>query len=228
MTQYRILVVDDEPDVRTVIELTLSRDPDFTIRTCGSGKLALSEAASWSPDLVVLDVMMPGMDGLEVLTNIRESSSLVDLPVIMTTARDQSGDIVAALQLGAIETGDPFVLGESLKAIQPENAVRHPATFMLPRSKRDLFQFALGELAPTPIDVVALPEGARPKAALTNVLSVAQTVPKYLAATPVWPAASAVSASASFGASSPGRKSKTASNASRASATRPASSSTSA
>jgi len=102
MTQYRILVVDDEPDVRTVIELTLSRDPDFTIRTCASGKLALSEAATWAPDLIVLDVMMPGMDGPTTLGHLRAAPATAHIPAVFLTARARPAELTHFMSLGAL------------------------------------------------------------------------------------------------------------------------------
>lgn len=63
MTQIRILHVDDEPDIREVVEISLGIDPDFVIRSCGSGAEALVLATEWLPDVILMDVMMPAMDG---------------------------------------------------------------------------------------------------------------------------------------------------------------------
>jgi CheY-like chemotaxis protein/tRNA A-37 threonylcarbamoyl transferase component Bud32 len=97
---YSLLLVDDEEFNRDMLSRRLSR-LGYRITEAKDGQEALDFIGKQAFDLVLLDVMMPGMDGLEVLTHIRESHSLVDLPVIMATARDQGGDIVAALQLGA-------------------------------------------------------------------------------------------------------------------------------
>jgi CheY-like chemotaxis protein len=63
MTTIQVLHVDDEPDIREVAEISLGMDSDFKVRSCGSGKEALVVAAEWQPDLILLDVMMPVMDG---------------------------------------------------------------------------------------------------------------------------------------------------------------------
>ena len=64
MTAFRVLHVDDEPDIREVVEISLALDSEFTVRSCPSGADAIVTAADWSPDLILLDVMMPGMEGL--------------------------------------------------------------------------------------------------------------------------------------------------------------------
>jgi len=99
-SDYTLLVVDDEEMNRDMLSRRLERF-GFRVHMADSGARALEMIQSQTYDMVLLDVMMPGTDGLEVLTTIRESHSIVDLPVIMVTARDQSGDMVAALQLGA-------------------------------------------------------------------------------------------------------------------------------
>lgn len=63
MRCVKILYVDDEPDIREVAELCLQLDPSLMVRTCESGKQAIEVAASWQPDAILLDVMMPRMDG---------------------------------------------------------------------------------------------------------------------------------------------------------------------
>ena len=97
---YSLLVVDDEEMNRDMLSRRLER-LGFRVQMADSGAKALEMIQNQPFDMVLLDVMMPGMDGLEVLTTVRETHSIVDLPVIMVTARDQSGDVVAALQLGA-------------------------------------------------------------------------------------------------------------------------------
>ena len=85
MTPCRILHVDDEPDIRDVVELSLALDPRFTIRSCASGEDAIAEAADWLPDLILCDVMMPVLDGPATLARLRadprhvEGSDQVDL-----------------------------------------------------------------------------------------------------------------------------------------------------
>lgn len=101
MTTIRILHVDDEPDIREVVELSLGLDPGFTVQSCGSGKEALAVAAQWQPNFILLDVMMPVMDGLETLLHLRESATTVSIPVIFMTARAQAREVDHFRSLGA-------------------------------------------------------------------------------------------------------------------------------
>jgi CheY-like chemotaxis protein/tRNA A-37 threonylcarbamoyl transferase component Bud32 len=122
---FTVLVVDDEEMNRDVLARRLER-VGYRVTSVESGAKALETIRNQPIDLVLLDVMMPGMDGLEVLTSIRENNSLVELPVIMTTARDQSGDIVAALQLGANDyVTKPINFPLILARIQTQLAIKH-------------------------------------------------------------------------------------------------------
>jgi CheY-like chemotaxis protein len=67
----RILHVDDEADIRELVELSLSQEPDLVTRSCASGKEALAVAADWRPNLILLDVIMPGMGGIGTLARLR-------------------------------------------------------------------------------------------------------------------------------------------------------------
>ena len=71
MSSLRVLHVDDEPDIREVVEMSLGLDPEFMIRSCGRAD-ALRATAEWPPDLILLDVMMPMMDGPTTLKHLRE------------------------------------------------------------------------------------------------------------------------------------------------------------
>ena len=93
----RILVVDDEPVVTEVVERYLHLQ-DFEVSLAADGHQALQTARDWHPDLVVLDLMLPGMDGLEVCRNIRKESSI---PIIMLTAKGDETDRIVGLELGA-------------------------------------------------------------------------------------------------------------------------------
>lgn len=95
-----ILVVDDEPDVRMLIELALS-GAGFETVSAADGAEALQLAIREHPRLVVLDVMMPEMDGLEVCARLRADGRTSDIPVIMLTARAQGADTIAGLEAGA-------------------------------------------------------------------------------------------------------------------------------
>jgi phosphate regulon transcriptional regulator PhoB len=95
-----VLVVEDEPDIRSLIVHHLERD-GFRCRTASNGGEALAAVRSSAPDLVVLDVMLPGMDGLEVCRRLRADASAATVPIIMLTAKSDEVDRVVGLELGA-------------------------------------------------------------------------------------------------------------------------------
>ena len=96
----QILVVEDEPDIRDLVVLHLTRE-GFRCRTAGNGVEALREARATRPDLVVLDLMLPGMDGLEVCRRLRAEPATAGVPIIMLTAKADEVDRVVGLELGA-------------------------------------------------------------------------------------------------------------------------------
>jgi phosphate regulon transcriptional regulator PhoB len=95
-----VLVVEDEPDIRNLIVLHLTRE-GYRCRTAGNGADALREVRDQRPDLVVLDLLLPGMDGLEVCRRLRADPGTAALPVIMLTAKADEVDRVVGLELGA-------------------------------------------------------------------------------------------------------------------------------
>ena len=97
MPGQRVLVVDDEPTVREVVQRYLERD-GYLVRVAEDGHAALAAAGSWTPDLVVLDLMLPGLDGLEVCRRIRQAGSTA---VIILTAKGYEADRIVGLELGA-------------------------------------------------------------------------------------------------------------------------------
>ncbi len=119
MTALRILHVDDEPDIREVVELSLGLDPDFLVRSCASGSEALATAADWFPDMILCDVMMPGMDGPAMLARLRESPQTADTPVVFMTARAQTRELEHFKSLGAAgviaKPFDPMALPVSVR-----------------------------------------------------------------------------------------------------------------
>lgn len=96
-TAGRILVVDDEAHIIELVELYLEKE-GYEVMSAQDGPEAVEKAGSGDPDLVVLDIMLPGMDGLDVLREIRKSSTV---PVIMLTAKESEVDKVVGLELGA-------------------------------------------------------------------------------------------------------------------------------
>jgi len=95
-----VLVVEDEPDIRRLIVLHLERD-GFRCRTASNGPEALREARAVIPDLIVLDLMLPELDGLEVCRQLRRDGSTAAVPIIMLTAKSDEVDRVVGLEIGA-------------------------------------------------------------------------------------------------------------------------------
>jgi len=96
----QVLVVEDEPDIRDLIVLHLQRE-GFQVRTARNGADALRQVKASLPDLVVLDLMLPELDGLEVCRRLRRDVATASLPVIMLTAKGDEADRVVGLELGA-------------------------------------------------------------------------------------------------------------------------------
>ena len=99
-TEASVLVVDDNEDNRDMLSRRLKKQ-GYSVAVAEDGHKALEMIGGEKFDLILLDIMMPGISGMEVLKKLRENFTVADLPVIMATAKDQSEDIVAALRLGA-------------------------------------------------------------------------------------------------------------------------------
>ncbi|OGO27864.1 MAG: DNA-binding response regulator, partial [Chloroflexi bacterium RBG_16_52_11] len=97
MSQARILVIDDEPSITKLVEAYLKPE-GYEVYTATDGPSGLKAARAYKPDLIVLDVMLPGMDGLELLSRLRRES---DVYVIMLTARTEETDKIVGLSVGA-------------------------------------------------------------------------------------------------------------------------------
>jgi DNA-binding response OmpR family regulator len=118
MSSPRILVADDEPALLRLLEFVLGRR-GYIVQGVTNGNAAIEVLKAESPDLVILDVMMPGLDGYEVLTFIRETPRLEGLPVVMLTARAQLDDIQRGLTLGAdAYLAKPFDPEELLSVVE--------------------------------------------------------------------------------------------------------------
>ncbi len=117
----RILMVDDDSDIRTVAQISLTAVGGFTVEVCGSGPEALERAPAFGPDLILLDVMMPGMDGPTTLRRLREIPALAQTPVIFMTAKVQPQEVVQLKACGAMDVlakpFDPMALPDSLRRI---------------------------------------------------------------------------------------------------------------
>lgn len=99
MTQ-RILIIEDEPDITEVLKYNLEKN-HYQVATAGTGEAGLAAARESLPDLLLLDLMLPGMDGLEVCRKLREDPRTRDLFIIMLTAKGTEADVVVGLTLGA-------------------------------------------------------------------------------------------------------------------------------
>jgi DNA-binding response OmpR family regulator len=105
----RLLHVEDEPDIREVALVALRDVGGFEVEAASSGREALEKAPGFRPDVILLDVMMPGMDGPETLRELRKKPETARVPVIFMTAKVQSHEVVAYRKLGALDViAKPF------------------------------------------------------------------------------------------------------------------------
>jgi two-component system, OmpR family, response regulator len=117
----RILCADDEEDILAIVSMCLEMLPDAEVLCCKDGTEAMAQAKVFKPDLVLLDVMMPGMDGPATLRAMRSDPGLKDCPVILMTARVQKSEIEEYLAMGAVgvipKPFDPMTLADEIVAI---------------------------------------------------------------------------------------------------------------
>jgi DNA-binding response OmpR family regulator len=97
----QILVVEDEPDVASLVKHTLDRSGEVDVSVVGTGEAALKTTAERVPDLIILDLNLPGFDGLEVCRILRARPAMAGVPIIMLTARATESDRVQGLDVGA-------------------------------------------------------------------------------------------------------------------------------
>lgn len=100
MASEKILVVDDEDDILELVQYNLSQ-AGYRVCTATSGEAALRTAADELPDLVVLDLMLPGIDGLEVTRRLKKNTQTARIPIVMLTAKGEESDVVVGLEMGA-------------------------------------------------------------------------------------------------------------------------------
>jgi len=117
----RILYVEDDPDIQAIAMMVLETISGFTVQACSSGKEALEKAVAFQPDLILLDVMMPGMDGPETLKGLRNFPELQATPVVFMTAKVQPQEVQGYIALGAVgviaKPFDPMTLAQELRDI---------------------------------------------------------------------------------------------------------------
>ena len=123
MSALKLMYVDDEPDIREIAEFSLQLDPEIEVRAHASGAAALAALAAepWRPDVILLDVMMPDMDGPTTLDRVREIAGLEATPAIFITARAQPQERAAFLARGAVgvitKPFDPMTLASDIRSI---------------------------------------------------------------------------------------------------------------
>lgn len=117
----RILYVEDDPDIQAVASIALEVVGGFTLRVCSSGTQALAEAAEFGAELLLLDVMMPEMDGPTTLAKLRALPATAETPVIFMTAKVQASEVAFYKSLGALgviaKPFDPMQLAQQVRAL---------------------------------------------------------------------------------------------------------------
>jgi CheY-like chemotaxis protein len=117
----RILMVEDEPDIQAVAQIALETVGGFQVEMCSSGKEALDRVLGCAPDLILMDVMMPGLDGPSTLQTLRADPATAGFPVIFMTAKVQSHEIARFIDLGALgviaKPFDPMTLAAQLRSV---------------------------------------------------------------------------------------------------------------
>jgi len=120
MSRGNILVVDDEEDILELVRYNLTKE-GYLVRCVGSGEQAIKEAHENAPDLVILDLLLPNIDGLEVCQVLKSDPQTKGIPIIMLTAKSEEADVVSGLELGAddyiTKPFSPRVLISRLKAV---------------------------------------------------------------------------------------------------------------
>jgi two-component system OmpR family response regulator len=117
----KILLVEDDPDIRTIVKAALEMMGGFQVKACAAGAEALDAVAGFAPQLALLDVMMPDMDGPGVLAKLRELPQTTGMPVIFLTAKTAASEIQRLRALGAagvlMKPFDPMALPQQVKDI---------------------------------------------------------------------------------------------------------------
>ena len=120
-TLEKLMMVEDDNDIRTVAGMALEMVGGLKVLACESGAVALAAVKDFAPQLVLLDVMMPGMSGPEVLKALRRDPQTAGLPVVFMTASVQTAELQELRKLGALEViakpFDPMTLADQVKAI---------------------------------------------------------------------------------------------------------------
>jgi two-component system phosphate regulon response regulator PhoB len=118
MTKDPILIIEDDPDIVELLQYNLEKE-GYPVRTAKDGESGLHAARRYKPGLILLDLMMPGMDGLEVCRHLKRDPGTSGIPLMMITAKGEESDVVAGLELGADDyISKPFSPREVLARIR--------------------------------------------------------------------------------------------------------------
>lgn len=119
--QKKVLYVEDEVDIQTIARIALEKIGGFKLTICSSGQEALDQVEDFNPDIILLDVMMPEMDGLETFQALKKIPFCTKIPVVFMTARVQTHEVKHYLELGAIgviaKPFSPLTLADQVKEI---------------------------------------------------------------------------------------------------------------
>jgi len=117
----RILYVEDDPSILEIGQLALEAVGGFIVEPCSSGREALDKAAGFRPQLILIDVMMPDMDGPTTLVRLRGIPAIADVPAVFLTAKVRPAEVASYLKLGAIDViakpFDPMTLADQIRAL---------------------------------------------------------------------------------------------------------------
>jgi CheY-like chemotaxis protein len=115
----RVMCVEDDPDIRTILELSIGVIGGFTACLCASGPEALLKVEAFRPQLILLDVMMPEMSGPETLKELRKMPVMEGVPIVFLTAKAMQDEVEALLEFGAtgiiVKTFDPVSLPQNIR-----------------------------------------------------------------------------------------------------------------
>lgn len=118
VTEEKILLIEDDPDISELVQYNLERE-GFKVYASGNGESGLSQAIKLKPDLIVLDLMLPGLDGLSVCRKLRANPATAEVPIVMLTAKGEESDVVIGLEMGADDyVSKPFSPKELLARIR--------------------------------------------------------------------------------------------------------------
>ncbi|MEQ1530552.1 MAG: response regulator [Methylococcales bacterium] len=123
----KILYVEDETDIQTIAQIALETVGGFIVKICSSGEQALREVTGFAPDIILLDVMMPGLNGIQTLKQLQQKPECAAIPTVFMTARVQAAEVEHYLNLGAIDViakpFDPMTLADKVRTILNSSAI---------------------------------------------------------------------------------------------------------